>query len=88
MDALKAKAKHRVLMTGNTDSEQFDGICGNLDVVQPNAKTVFGWNSLEEFKEMYERPIMESEASEANRDEKKRGKELEAQLRKRRKREY
>ena len=56
-----------------------------LDVVQPNAKTVFGWNSLEEFKEMYERPIMEARASEANRDEKKRGKELEAQLRKRRK---
>ena len=83
VDVLKAvKAKHRVLMTGTPIQNNLMEFAAILDVVQPNAKTVFGWNSLEEFKEMYERPIMEARASEANRDEKKRGKELEAQLRK------
>ena len=83
VDALKAvNAKHRVLMTGTPIQNNLMEFAAILDVVQPRAKAVFGWNSLEEFKEMYERPIMEARASEANAEQKKRGKELEAQLRK------
>ncbi|CAL6276447.1 unnamed protein product [Bathycoccus prasinos] len=83
VDALKAvNAKHRVLMTGTPIQNNLMEFAAILDVVQPRAKAIFGWNSLEEFKEMYERPIMEARASEANAEQKKRGKELEAQLRK------
>ena len=83
VDALKAvDAKHRVLMTGTPIQNNLMEFAAILDIVQPRAKTIFGWNSLEEFKEMYERPIMEARASEANAAQKKRGKELEAQLRK------
>ena len=58
MDALKADEAKTPRVDGGTPIQnnlmEFAAI---LDVVQPNAKTVFGWNSLEEFKEMYERPI-------------------------------
>ena len=78
VDALKAvNAKHRVLMTGTPIQNNLMEFAAILDVVQPRAKAIFGWNSLEEFKEMYERPIMEARASEANAEQKKRGKELE-----------
>jgi len=83
VDALKAvDAKHRVLMTGTPIQNNLMEFAAILDIVQPRAKAIFGWNSLEEFKEMYERPIMEARASEANAAQKKKGKELEAQLRK------
>ena len=88
VDALKAvKGETQRVDTGTPIQNNLMEFAAILDVVQPNAKTVFGWNSLEEFKEMYERPIMEARASEANRDEKKREERVGSSVEERRRKE-